>query len=263
ASRSTPTGDWRRWCRARTCSASRRRSRASRVCSPFTRPRGSGFATSAGAACSPCGPCSSTCLRSSPCSSSSSPSQWRCVAPSWDPRSDATTRRSRRRAEDGSRRPAAGVNLLIVPHGRVRLLALLALLILCAASFAAAEAPPACTIEDRRAPLTAYDDFSYTVLDTIFALPPDYVPSDLVPVSSAFPGSYDGGGELQVRAVVIADLRAMLTEAELAGVRLAVQSAYRSYAYQESTFAYWVERDGYDAALASSARPGHSRSEEH
>ena len=145
-----------------------------------------------------------------------------------------------------------------MPHGRVRLLAPLALLVLCAASFAAAEAPPACTIEDRRAPLTAYDDFPYTVLDTIFALPPDYVPSDLVPVSSAFPGSYDGGGELQVRAVVIEDLKALLAEAERAGVRLAVQSAYRSYAYQESTFAYWVERDGYDAALASSARPGHS-----
>lgn len=145
-----------------------------------------------------------------------------------------------------------------MPHGDRRLLAPLILFALSAATLAAAEAPPACTVEDRPAVLTAYEDFPYTVLDTVFALPADYAPSDLVPVSSAFPASYDGGGELLVREVLIADLTDMLADAEAAGVRLAVQSAYRSYSYQESTFAYWVSRDGYDAALASSARPGHS-----
>lgn len=145
-----------------------------------------------------------------------------------------------------------------MPQGSRLLLAPLILLALCAATWAAAEALPACTVEDRRAVLTAYEDFPYTVLDTVFALPSDYAPSDLVPVSSAYPATYDGGGQLLVREVVIEDLRAMLAEAEAAGVRLAVQSAYRSYEYQESTFAYWVQRDGYDAALASSARPGHS-----
>ncbi len=106
--------------------------------------------------------------------------------------------------------------------------------------------------------LTAYEDFPHTVLDTIFALPADYEPPDLVRVSLAFPATYDGGGDLLVREVIIEDLRALLAAADRSGIRLAVQSAYRSYAYQERTFDYWVDRDGYAAALASSARPGHS-----
>lgn len=136
------------------------------------------------------------------------------------------------------------------------LLAALAALLLHPA--ARAETLPACTVDDRPALVTGYDDHALTVLDTVFALPADYVPPDLVPVSRAFPPTYDGGGQLLVREVIIDDLAAMLRDAEAAGVRLAVQSAYRSYDYQASTFKYWVDRDGYEAALASSARPGHS-----
>ena len=44
----------------------------------------------------------------------------------------------------------------------------------------------------------------------------------------------------------------------LAGARLAVQSAFRSYSTQKSTFAYWSRVSGYTAALKSSARAGHS-----
>ncbi len=126
------------------------------------------------------------------------------------------------------------------------------------ASTAGASTPPTCAVADVPTPLNSYDDYPYTLLDTAFALPPEYEPPDLVRVSQAFPASYDGGGELLVRSVMIADLSALLREAEMAGVRFAVQSAYRSYAYQERTFLYWVERDGYEAAIASSARPGHS-----
>lgn len=162
-----------------------------------------------------------------------------------------------RSGTDGTRSPSAGVNLLGVPSGRT-LLICIATLSLTVPLAASAEAPPACTYEDRPATQVGYDDYPYTVLDTVFALPADYEPPDLVSASLAFPAAYDGGGGLQVRAVVLEDLRAMLAAAEAAGVRLAVQSAYRSYAYQERTFDYWVDRDGLDAALASSARPGHS-----
>ena len=62
----------------------------------------------------------------------------------------------------------------------------------------------------------------------------------------------------RVRAFVIADLKAMARAARAAGARLAVQSAFRSYSTQKSTFAYWSRVSGYSAALKSSARAGHS-----
>ena len=62
----------------------------------------------------------------------------------------------------------------------------------------------------------------------------------------------------RVRAFVIADLKAMARAARAAGARLAVQSAFRSYSTQKSTFAYWSRVSGYSAALRSSARAGHS-----
>lgn len=162
-----------------------------------------------------------------------------------------------RQGPGGARNARTGVNLLGVPPGRFLLLCG-ATLALSLPLLAAAGGPPACTYEDWPATHVAYDDYPFTVLDTVFALPADYEPPDLVSASLAFPPSYDGGGGLQVRAVILEDLRAMLAAAEAASIRLAVQSAYRSFAYQERTFDYWVDRDGLDAALASSARPGHS-----
>jgi D-alanyl-D-alanine carboxypeptidase len=61
-----------------------------------------------------------------------------------------------------------------------------------------------------------------------------------------------------VRKLVVADLKAMATAARAAGARLAVQSAYRSYATQRATFDYWVRLHGYAYALKESARAGHS-----
>ena len=128
-------------------------------------------------------------------------------------------------------------------------------LILPILSFAAAQTPlPPCGYEDRPASLTSYDDWPYTVLDTLYALPEDYAPDDLEPVSSLGVGT----DATQVRSFVLPELKALLTAAEADGVGLEVQSAYRSYDYQKQTFDYWTEQDGYDAALKSSARPGHS-----
>jgi LAS superfamily LD-carboxypeptidase LdcB len=62
----------------------------------------------------------------------------------------------------------------------------------------------------------------------------------------------------QVRRIVYADLLALRDTARAAGVRLVILSAYRSYPQQEATFAYWVSVGGYDQALRTSARPGHS-----
>jgi len=131
---------------------------------------------------------------------------------------------------------------------------LLSLLLLTALPTALAAPLPACAYEDRPAALTEYGDWPYTLLDTLYTLPETYAPEDLVPVSDAGVGS----ARMEIRSVVMPDLQVLLAEAEAAGMGLEVQSAYRSYSYQEMTFASWVEQDGMDAALKTSARPGHS-----
>lgn len=122
-----------------------------------------------------------------------------------------------------------------------------------AASLSMAFAVPVCDYLDEPAFLTDYADWPFTLVDTVFRLPADYVPADLVPLNRA---GFDD--DRLIRQVVIDDLTALREAAEAAGNPLEVQSAYRSYAYQEQTFAFWVAQDGREAALASSARPGHS-----
>lgn len=119
-------------------------------------------------------------------------------------------------------------------------------------------APPACEYADEAAPFSAYDQWPYTLLDTRLRLPADYVPPDLVSVEPTRTGGSSSDPAFRVRAVVVDDLLLLMTAARAAGSPLAVQSAYRSYAYQESTFAYWVAQDGEERALLTSARPGHS-----
>lgn len=117
---------------------------------------------------------------------------------------------------------------------------------------------PACTVADEQAAAAGYDDWRTTLLDTTYRLDETYEPPDLVPTSAAFPpGSHaHGGGTL--RALAIDDLRALVSDAAAEGLYLAVQSAYRSYAYQATTFQYWVDLQGYDQAIRTSARAGHS-----
>lgn len=123
---------------------------------------------------------------------------------------------------------------------------------------------PRCVVADEPAPAAEPRLWPYTVLDTRFRLPADYHPDDLVDLVDALAGVLGSDGPAAatpgqlVRSVMVDDLRALFAAAEAAGQLLAVQSAFRSYAYQESTFAYWVELEGYEAALLSSARAGHS-----
>jgi len=112
---------------------------------------------------------------------------------------------------------------------------------------------PACRYADEPAAHAAYDDWQRTIVDTTSRLPKGYVPPDLVPVSRA---SLSGGGS--IRRVAIADLRALAVAARKAGVRLAVESAYRSEARQRRTFAGWVRTSGEAEARRFSARAGHS-----
>jgi D-alanyl-D-alanine carboxypeptidase len=99
----------------------------------------------------------------------------------------------------------------------------------------------------------SYDAWSTTLVDTILRVPRSYVPPDLVSVAQA-----GIAGHGKVRAVMIDDLRAMAEAAAAAGNAIGVESAYRSYADQQATFASWVAQLGYTQALRVSARPGHS-----
>jgi D-alanyl-D-alanine carboxypeptidase len=112
---------------------------------------------------------------------------------------------------------------------------------------------PACTYADVLTRPWTPATGDRALVDTELRLPRAYAPSDLVSVTRA---GLTGRG--QVRRSAINDLTAMARAARAAGARLAVQSAYRSYATQVATFNHWVSVDGYSRARRASARPGHS-----
>lgn len=112
---------------------------------------------------------------------------------------------------------------------------------------------PSCAYLDVLTPHRGLGDWSRTLLDTTYQLPASYAPGDLVDTSAA---GLNGG--YAVRSLVVGDLAAMAADARAAGAPLAVVSAYRSYSKQQGTFQNWVNVSGYDAALRTSARPGHS-----
>jgi D-alanyl-D-alanine carboxypeptidase len=146
-----------------------------------------------------------------------------------------------------------------------------------APSAAPTVAPPAptggvarCAVADILTARRGYDEYARTILDTTYRLDASYVPPDLVATSVAPYATHQVGGDQEsetlrgddpdalVRAIVVPDLAAMRAEAAAAGARLVIQSAYRSYEEQRATFDYWVSVGGYEAALATSARAGHS-----
>ena len=140
---------------------------------------------------------------------------------------------------------------------RSRLVALLLVVIattgLAVSAVSAAPALPSCKIADVYTAHRGYGDWARSILDPRFRLSSAYRPTDLRSTAAA---GLNGG--LSVRGFVIADLKAMAAAARAAGARVSVQSAYRSYPTQVSTFGYWVRVSGYKAAIASSARAGHS-----
>jgi D-alanyl-D-alanine carboxypeptidase len=61
-----------------------------------------------------------------------------------------------------------------------------------------------------------------------------------------------------IRSLAKTDLKAVADAARAAGATLNIQSSYRSYSTQSSTFNSWVSLNGMYSALQGSARPGHS-----
>ena len=121
------------------------------------------------------------------------------------------------------------------------------------AAIADATSLPKCRVADVITKNHARSDWARSLLDTTYRLPKTYKPVGMVAVSRA---GLSGGGS--IRKVALTDLRAMVKASRRAGARLAVESAYRSYATQVWTFARWVHEGGIANALETSARPGHS-----
>jgi LAS superfamily LD-carboxypeptidase LdcB len=112
---------------------------------------------------------------------------------------------------------------------------------------------PACAVSDTLTTYRATSDWYRSLLDTRLRLPRAYVPRDLVSISRAGVSGYG-----RIRRIALGDFSAMARAARAAGAPFAVQSAYRSYGTQISTFWGWVGAMGYRRARLASARPGHS-----
>ncbi len=112
---------------------------------------------------------------------------------------------------------------------------------------------PPCAYMDVPALHQDYPDWPITLLDTIYHLPATYAPADLVDSAAA---GVNGGYPL--RALLMDDLRRLATDARTADAPIRLVSGYRSHAQQQATFDYWVSVGGYEQALRTSARAGHS-----
>jgi D-alanyl-D-alanine carboxypeptidase len=122
-----------------------------------------------------------------------------------------------------------------------------------ASALGRAPRPPACRYDDVLTSRRAYDQYAITLLDTIYKLPSTYAPGDLVDT-----GTLALNSGYRVRKIVASNLKAMAADARAAGATIRLVSAYRSYAQQKTTFDYWVSVSGYQQALLTSARAGHS-----
>ncbi len=91
---------------------------------------------------------------------------------------------------------------------------------------------------DRDVPADPVAQMLLVVLDRTHMLPTGYAPGDLVAASRAgFTGS---SGTKLVRSAMLDDLAALRRDSSAAGLHLILQSTYRSYASQVSTFNHWV-----------------------
>jgi D-alanyl-D-alanine carboxypeptidase len=115
---------------------------------------------------------------------------------------------------------------------------------------------PYCAIGDVLTPIRSYAEHARTFLDHTYMLPPEYDPVDLVFASRA--GFTGESGQVVLRQILMADLAAFRFAALSAGHRLELLSGYRTFEEQAETFAYWVRVGGYEQALRTSARAGHS-----
>ncbi len=90
-----------------------------------------------------------------------------------------------------------------------------------------------------------------------YKLPVDYKPKDLTNLGET---GIKYSSQKNGRKIIIQPLKELNEAAKNDGIDLAIKSAYRSYTTQQSTYSYWVSKEGGDNSKADrySARAGHS-----
>ena len=118
----------------------------------------------------------------------------------------------------------------------------------------AVRTPPACEYLDEPTVYDRVDDWQRTIVDTVYALPEQYEPPDLVPASEA-----NYSAEYRIRAIIAEDLNGLRNGILEAGVpEVAILAGYRSIDDQAALFAAREQEMGFEAAADGTARPGHS-----
>jgi D-alanyl-D-alanine carboxypeptidase len=120
-------------------------------------------------------------------------------------------------------------------------------------AYAGSLPPPTCRYDDVLTKHRALSEWRMTLLDPIYRVTREYVPTNLVSVSNA-----NIGGTGKIRKNVIPDLRAMAAAARNAGAAIKVTSAYRSWSEQRSLYRQEVSKYGLEVGREKVARPGHS-----
>jgi zinc D-Ala-D-Ala carboxypeptidase len=101
-----------------------------------------------------------------------------------------------------------------------------------------------------------FDPDLHVIVDKKRKLPDGFTPRNVEAIPAAWHSANASGQRL--RADVIAAIRPMVEAALADHVVLRIESAYRSYDEQVSTFNYWVSVVGEKQARRESAEPGHS-----
>lgn len=91
------------------------------------------------------------------------------------------------------------------------------------------------------------------LVNKYYKLESNYVPSDLVHVTS----TYGGNGHYMTNES-FEQYKKMYTDMKVLGLNLLIRSSYRSYSYQETLYNNYVINDGVKNADTYSARPGYS-----
>lgn len=102
----------------------------------------------------------------------------------------------------------------------------------------------------------AADPYLLRVVDKQRGLPADYRPPDLQTIDDRW--AVSGFPNQIMRAQAAGAVAEMVAAAQAQGVTLRIRSSFRSYAEQQRTFQFWIDRLGEAQARRESAPPGHS-----
>lgn len=102
------------------------------------------------------------------------------------------------------------------------------------------------------------DQSIYFLIDKTHKASKNYEPADLVLLEKNDLFFLNKNG-MYIRREAYEALKQMAKAAQNDGITLLVSSVYRSYAYQDNLFNYWVKVDGLEEAERESARPGTSQ----